>query len=382
MDSEDRTETMMMHADAHALKLCNDAKKGVIPVREAQRVLDSLATGVLIFDQQLRLRGINSAAEALLSISARKAAGLRADQIVPYAPVMAEAIARSLEDRQPLTEREIHIDSPDFGEQGMIIDCTVTPLLEGPQPPEVLVELINVDRLHKIVREENLIAQQSVTTALLRGMAHEVKNPLGGIRGAAQLLERELTSEAHREYTRIIIGEVDRLRKLLDRMLVSESLTHKVRVNIHEILEHVRNLLQVEATGIAFTRDYDPSLPDVDVDRDQVVQAILNIVKNAVQAVNEGGEIILRTRAERQFTIGGHRHKVVIRCDVIDNGPGIPPELAGQIFYPMITGRPEGTGLGLAIAHSLVHRQGGMIECNSRPGRTQFCVILPAVSDE
>ena len=182
MDSEDRTETMMMHADAHALKLCNDAKKGVIPVREAQRVLDSLATGVLIFDQQLRLRGINSAAEALLSISARKAAGLRADQIVPYAPVMAEAIARSLEDRQPLTEREIHIDSPDFGEQGMIIDCTVTPLLEGPQPPEVLVELINVDRLHKIVREENLIAQQSVTTALLRGMAHEVKNPLGGIR--------------------------------------------------------------------------------------------------------------------------------------------------------------------------------------------------------
>ena len=198
----------------------------------------------------------------------------------------------------------------------------------------------------------------------------------------AQLLERELTSEAHREYTRIIIGEVDRLRKLLDRMLVSESLTHKVRVNIHEILEHVRNLLQVEATGIAFTRDYDPSLPDVDVDRDQVVQAILNIVKNAVQAVHEGGEIILRTRAERQFTIGGHRHKVVIRCDVIDNGPGIPPELAGQIFYPMITGRPEGTGLGLAIAHSLVHRQGGMIECNSRPGRTQFCVILPAVSDE
>jgi len=372
----------MMHADAHALKLCDDGKKGVIPVREAQRLLDSLATGVLVFDHELRLRAINSAAEALLSISARKAAGLRADQILPYAPVMAEAIARSLEHRQPLTEREIHIGSPDFGDQGMIIDCTVTPLLEGPQPAEVLVELINVDRLHKIVREENLIAQQSVTTALLRGMAHEVKNPLGGIRGAAQLLERELTSEAHREYTRIIIGEVDRLKKLLDRMLLSESLTHKVRVNIHEILEHVRNLLQVEATGIAFTRDYDPSLPEVDVDRDQVVQAILNIVKNAVQAVHEGGEIILRTRAERQFTIGGHRHKVVIRCDVIDNGPGIPPELLGQIFYPMITGRAEGTGLGLAIAHSLVHRQGGMIECNSRPGRTQFCVILPAVSDE
>jgi two-component system nitrogen regulation sensor histidine kinase GlnL len=264
----------------------------------------------------------------------------------------------------------------------MTVDCTVTPISE-PQHKELLVELLHVDRHLRIIREENLLAQHQATRALARGLAHEIKNPLGGLRGAAQLLERELNNEALKEYTGIIIGEADRLQNLVNRMLGPNTLPQKRLINIHQVLEHVRSLVSAEAPpGVHIVRDYDPSIPELNADPDQLIQAVLNIVRNAVQAVGDHGEITLRTRTLRQYTIGQRRHKLVIRIDVIDNGPGIPPDMMESIFYPMVTGRPEGTGLGLPIAQFLISQHGGLIECASRPGFTTFTLLLPLESDD
>jgi two-component system nitrogen regulation sensor histidine kinase GlnL len=246
-----------------------------------------------------------------------------------------------------------------------------------------LVELLQVDRHLRIAREENLIAQQSTARALVRGLAHEIKNPLGGLRGAAQLLERELPDESLTEYTRIIIDEADRLQLLVDRMLGPNSLPNKRELNVHEVLERVRALVQGELpAAIRIQRDYDPSIPPLQADRDLLIQAVLNIVRNAVQALGESGVITLRTRTQRQFTIGSRRHRLVARLEIVDNGPGIPPELIEQIFYPMVTGRSDGTGLGLSIAQSLVNQHGGLIECASRPGETVFTLLLPLESKD
>lgn len=362
---------------SRALEWCGNGNVEMISVRKVRRLLDSLATGVLVFDSRLTVQYLNSAAEALLSLSARKALGCAAEKTLRTAsPVLLGVLERALATRQPYTEHQVTLTGLNGDE--VRVDCIVTPLLEDRESPEVLLEMINVDRLHQIAREESMNAQHDMAHALLRGMAHEVKNPLGGIRGAAQLLERELASEGLREYTRLIVGEVDRLRKLIDRMLLPETATHKVPLNVHEVLEHVRSLVQAEASGIAVHRDYDPSLPDLHADRDQLIQAVLNVVRNAVQAVRNAGEITLRTRIERQLTLSGRRHRLVVRIDVLDTGPGIPAEIAGQIFYPLVSGRADGTGLGLAITHALIHRQGGTITFASQPGRTVFSMWLPA----
>jgi two-component system nitrogen regulation sensor histidine kinase GlnL len=209
-------------------------------------------------------------------------------------------------------------------------------------------------------------------------LAHEVKNPLGGLRGAAQLLERELPDEGLKEYTNIIIGEADRLRNLVNRMLGPNTLPQRSRLNIHEVIEHVRQLMQVEVPDtVRFNTDYDPSIPEVSADRDQLIQALLNIVRNAVQALENKGSITLRTRTLRQFTIGHTRHKLVCQVDIIDDGPGIPEHTLETIFFPMVTTRAEGTGLGLSIAQSLIQQHDGIILCESQPGKTIFSVLLP-----
>jgi two-component system nitrogen regulation sensor histidine kinase GlnL len=213
----------------------------------------------------------------------------------------------------------------------------------------------------------------------MRGLAHEVKNPLGGIRGAAQLLERELGEAHQREYTQIIIGEADRLRKLVDRMLGPRGQQTLSLFNVHEVLEHVRQVVEIEAgQAVTIHRDYDPSLPDLEADRDQLIQALLNVVRNAAQAASgRGGNVTLRTRAQRKFTIGPVMRRLVIRIDIIDDGPGVDPALADSIFFPMVSGRAEGSGLGLPIAQSLVNRQGGLIDFTSTPGNTVFTIWLP-----
>lgn len=338
------------------------------------RILESLNTAVLVFDPSLRLSYLNPAGEMLLAVSARQALGQRLPDLLPGTAAMTERLEQALIDNQPYSEHEVHLHLPI--DRDITVDCVVTPLLDPRSG--LLVELNQVDRTLRIAREENLLEQHQAARQLVRGLAHEIKNPLGGLRGAAQLLERELDNEELKEYTRIIIGEADRLRSLVNRMLGPNQLPQMRACNIHQIVEHVRNLVAAEDhPELALIRDYDPSIPDFKADPEQLIQALLNIVRNAAQALGGKGQIILRTRTQRQFTIGQKRHKLVVRVDVIDNGPGIPPEMLETIFYPMVTGRAEGTGLGLSIAQSLVNVHGGIIECSSRPGHTEFTILLP-----
>ena len=347
----------------------------------AQRVIENLTTSTLLFDHELRLVYINPAGETLLAASARQAEGQTLRELMPAATAFVDDVERALASGHPYTERELRLDWTEG--RVITVDCTITPLLETHQPPALLMELLHVDRHLRIAREEHLLAQHQAARALVRGLAHEIKNPLGGLRGAAQLLERELPSEDLQEYTRIIILEADRLQNLMNRMLGPNALPQKRAINIHEVLEHVRGLVRAEAEhDIQIERDYDPSIPHLFADPDMLIQAVLNIVRNAQQALGSHGTILLRTRAKRQVTIGHRRFKLVVSIDIIDNGPGIAPDMLENIFYPMVTGRANGTGLGLSIAQSLVNQHNGLIECASRPGHTVFTILLPLDSND
>ncbi len=351
-------------------------KKGSANFDLLRRLMDNMTTAIFLFDSEIRLQYLNPAAEMMLGISFNKARGLRLCDLFLEVNMLEEMLQRATSDGQPFTEREAELVLTNG--QTATLDLSVNPIWESDAGRAVLVEAQQVDRHLRITREELLIAQQQATQALLRGMAHEIKNPLGGIRGAAQLLERELDSDKLHEFTQIIIGEADRLRNLVNRLLGPSGLPNKQTVNIHQILEHVRHLIEAEeSNNVSVLRDYDPSIPDIRADREQLIQVLLNIVKNAVEAVDDSGQIILRSRVLRQFTIGHQRHKLVLKLSVIDNGPGIPASLQDKIFYPMVTGRAEGTGLGLSIAQSLVNQHGGLIECESRPGYTEFAILIP-----
>lgn len=346
-----------------------------------QRILDNLTTAVLTFDNELRLTAINPAGEMLFEVSAKKIVGQRLADLLPQGRPLARLLAHTLDARRSLTTRGLRLELA--GERHLTVDCSVTPLSESRDPvaagaPALLVELRQIDRLLRLTRDENLLDRQAANRAVMRGLAHEIKNPLGGLRGAAQLLERELPGNALKEYTRIIMHEADRLRSLVDRMIGPYQPSKKRPVNIHEILEHVRLLILAEVpAGLTLRRDYDPSLPELDGDPDQLVQAILNILRNSVQALDGSGEIRLRTRVERGVNIGPKRHRLALRVEIEDNGPGVPPELMDHIFYPMVTGRSDGTGLGLSIAQDIITKHGGLIECSSQPGRTVFVMYIP-----
>lgn len=345
-------------------------------------ILGNLNTAVLLFGNDLRLNYINPAGELLLAVSASAVLGKRASELVPCSAAPVESRLRdALLTRQPFTEREVEMQRPDG--QPMRVNCTVLPVNPAESDCELLMEIHQVDRQIRITREEHLISQHQATQALLRGLAHEIKNPLGGLRGAAQLLERELHSRELREYTRIIIDEADRLQALLNRMLGPNQLPHLSDVNIHHVIEHVRNLLRAEfPSGPRIIRDYDPSIPDFKADSDRLIQALLNITRNGAYAAGDHGELILRTRVLRQFTLGNTLYRLVLRIEVEDTGPGIPDALLDRIFFPMVSGRSGGTGLGLPIAQELINQHGGLIECESRPGKTQFFVYLPLEPDD
>jgi two-component system nitrogen regulation sensor histidine kinase GlnL len=245
----------------------------------------------------------------------------------------------------------------------------------------VVLELLDRERDLRVKREADLVAQQRLSRRIIRQLAHEVKNPLGGLRGAAQLLERQLPDPEQKAYTRVIIEEADRLAALVDGILRAGGASRPEEINLHRITEHVAQLIEAEKpAGIDFVRDYDPSLPSITVDRNQMIQAFLNVARNAMQALGERGRLVFRTRALSNCTVGGERHRLVLSAEVEDNGPGIPEELKDTIFYPLVTGRPTGTGLGLTIAQDLVSRNGGLIEFTSEPGRTVFLIRLPVVN--
>ncbi len=341
-----------------------------------RRILENLSTATLLFNHNLELLYMNPASEMLLALSAKRAVGSGAEKLLPDNRRLVDSFAKAVTTGHPFSERELCLHLP--GGQQMMVDCTVTPIADSQQDHTLLIELSQLDRQLRIAREENLLAQHHATREVIRGLAHEIKNPLGGLRGAAQLLEHELTDEGLKEYTGIIIGEADRLKNLLNRMLGPNSLPQNRHVNIHELLERVRQLVQAEVTGeIVIKRDYDPSVPELYADPDQLIQALLNLVRNAVQSLKQRGEVTLRTRTQRQVTIGSHRHKLVVSIEIIDNGPGIPADIMDKIFFPMVTGRAEGTGLGLPIAQALINQHQGLIECTSQPGKTTFTILIP-----
>lgn len=341
-----------------------------------RRILDALTVAVIVLNRKLRPVYMNPAAEMLFAVSFRQARSMPFKDLAIGAEVVVTGMRRCLKTGNPYTERELHLLLP--GDNAITVDCTVSALSERDTYAELLVELRQVDQQLRISREEHLIAQHNTARALIRNLAHEIKNPLGGLRGAAQLLEREFRDDSLREYTRIIMGEADRLRNLVDRMLGPTHLPVRSSTNIHEVLERVRSLLLAESgSGVRIERDYDPSIPPLIADADQLIQAVLNIVRNALQALQYRGVITLRTRIKRQYTIGNKRHKLLLCLQITDNGPGISQEILEEIFYPMITGRAEGTGLGLSIAQILIHQHGGIIESKSRPGETVFTILLP-----
>jgi len=348
----------------------------VFSEKSAEQIVDYLSTAVLVFNTQLQLVFINSAGEMMFAHSSRYLCGRSVHELLKNSEAMVERLAAAITSEQIVIQRGCLLELPDAND--LRVNCTFTPISDAEDVSSVLVELRQIDHHLRIEQEEHLINQQQATHALVRGLAHEIKNPLGGLRGAAQLLEREVHDESLKEYTQIIISEADRLQALIDRMLGPNTVPQLQAVNVHEILEHVRELVRVEAgDGLTIDTDYDPSLPGLKADPDLLIQALLNIVRNAAQALQGEGAIKLRTRVQRNFNIGSRNHRLVACIEVIDKGPGIDEVLQKQVFYPMITGRSDGTGLGLSIAQALISRHQGLIECSSKPGETVFTILLP-----
>jgi two-component system nitrogen regulation sensor histidine kinase GlnL len=348
----------------------------------ARLLLDNLQTAVLVVDGDRRVSYLNQAAEVLLGASARQLRG-HALEFLLHDPALPEMIDETLERQQPVLRHDLSFALP--GTPTRRLNCWLTPLDTGDWRGMIL-EIATTGPLGDTQRESQLLAQQEANRLMLRGLAHEIKNPLGGLRGAAQLLERELADPALTEFTQIIIGEADRLKNLINRMVSPELAPAMARVSVHEVLERVRALVAADLpAGVTIDCDYDPSLPDLWADREQLMQAFLNLVRNAVQAIDEGGSrpglILLRTRIRRRVAIAGRHHRLLVQVDVVDNGPGVPESLREQIFHPLITGRSTGTGLGLSISQSLVSRHEGCINFHSAPGHTVFSVLLPIAGE-
>ncbi|MFM7122790.1 MAG: nitrogen regulation protein NR(II) [Fluviibacter sp.] len=351
-----------------------NAKQSVMtPIKYAG--LELLSSAAVVLDRSQHIVYLNPAAENLLRISQRAALGRDLFQVIGVTPELVSAIMKSLSNKWGYSGQNIQIER---GEEVLHVDCTVTPLDDD--EGGLLIEMRPVDEQLRARREERLIELQLRHRELMRNLAHEIKNPLGGIRGAAQLLEHELPNPSLREYTQVIIKEADRLQDLMQRLLQPHQGMQPAPTNIHEILERVRSLILAEfPKTLTVRRDYDTSLPDLTADREQMIQAVLNIARNAAQAMSGNGQITLRTRAVRQVTLLKHRWKLAIELQVIDNGPGIPRAILERMFYPLVSGREGGTGLGLTIAQSFIQQHQGTIECESRPGHTQFIIRLPVV---
>lgn len=340
----------------------------------AAHVVDNLSTAVVYMDTAQTIRYLNPAAESLLRCSARQAAHSSLSEMLPFSVGLTERVNAVINTKESYREWEhLLAVSPS---KHIAVDYSVSMVNED---SGVLLELHAVDQQVQAHQEEKRLEQQNLSQEVVRGLAHEIKNPLGGLRGAAQLLERELTDPDLKEFTTIITREADRLRTLVDQLLGPTRLPKDAPLNVHEVTEHVLQLVEVglEDSQINIERDYDPSIPDLLADSEQLIQAVLNVAQNAVQALDGSGELLIRTRAQRQMSINGKRKKLVARIDVVDNGPGIPDAMQEKIFYPMVTGRAEGTGLGLAIARSMCVRLGGTVIVESEPGHTCFSLLIP-----
>ncbi len=336
--------------------------------------LEYLSTAVILLDEESRIAYINPAAEHLFDINRKNLLGHPVQQVFTYTEQLASAMQQAVHNNASYIEHDLTLGTHAHGK--LQLRCAATPL----QLPKsyLLLEFQPMDRPRKLAREEQMLDQTQASRLLLRNLAHEIKNPLGGIRGAAQLLEQELDKPALREYTQVIVQEADRLRSLMEKLLAPQNASHYSALNIHEVLERVRSVVLAEIPeGLNIQRDYDISMPALVGDKEQLIQVMLNIVRNAAQALQGKGTIILRTRIARQVTLIKRRHRLAVMVQIIDDGPGIPPELRDKVFYPLVSGRADGHGLGLTLAQDFVSQHHGMIEFDSEPGRTCFTVMLP-----
>lgn len=347
-------------------------------------VIDMLLTAVVVVGADLKIAYMNPAAESLFGTSATRAMDHNVDHLLYDDGTDVFGVFEDIfESGLTMTRRAAEFKTRQGQDVTADLTISLDPIMEC-----LVIELQPISRLVRINRDDRARSSYKTTRELIRGLAHEVKNPLGGLRGAAQLLERELDTADQREYTQIIIAEADRLSDLVDRLLGPNRKPRTGALNIHRVLEHVLRLVEVEyPDSLVFDRDYDPSLPELCGDEDQIIQAFLNIVRNAAQCLFEHADtraprITLRSRVVRTFTIAGVKHRMVARIDIIDNGPGIEENMINEIFYPMITTRADGSGLGLAITQSVIGQHGGVVECESRPGNTCFSVFLPLESED
>jgi two-component system nitrogen regulation sensor histidine kinase GlnL len=358
----------------------------VIPTQfcyERAEVLDALATGVLLLGPELQVDYANASAQQLLGVSFNLIRGRAWRELLKGPEELDALLHRALERAETCWQREVAIRPSAPTAEERVVDVIATPFDEDGGRKSLIVEIADATQRQRISRETQLLAQLGGSRLMVRQLAHEIKNPLGGLRGAAQLLERALKDTALREYTNVIISEADRLTNLVDSMLGPGRPPRRESLNVHELCEHVYHLMRSEAsTRVVVERDYDPSLPSLALDRHLVIQAMLNLGRNALQAVGTQGRVVLRTRALTNASIGSLHYRLVASVEFEDNGAGVPPALRDSLFYPLVTGRAEGTGLGLAIAQDLVTRHGGLIEFESAPGRTIFTILLPIDADE
>jgi len=341
-------------------------------------LLNALSTGIILLDAQLCPIYANVAAQDLLAISLNQSRGRPFGDHLLESNGLIPILRRSIETGEAFADRELVLNLKSSPREPRIVDVTITPLEGEITGTHLLLELSDTTTRQRISRENEMLTRLDSSRMMLRQLAHEIKNPLGGLRGAAQLLERELPNENLKEYTTVIIAEADRLSALVASMTGPNRPMQKAQLNIHELCEHVYHLVRSEApNSVVIDRDYDPSIPTASFDRNQLIQALLNVARNAMQAVGAQGHITFRTRTFTNVSIAGRRHRLAAGLHVEDDGPGVPAALRASIFYPLVTGRATGTGLGLAVAQDLVTRHGGLIEFESEPGRTVFKLMLP-----
>ncbi len=336
--------------------------------------LDALTTAVVALSAAQRIAYVNPAAENLFKISQRHVLDMPLTEAFPDSPGLHGLVEQAQERASSFTLHDLAVMPA--GQSKVEVSCTASPWESGGFSGFVL-EFIELHQQLRMARNERVLGQSEANRALLRNLAHEIKNPLGGIRGAAQLLERELDRADLHEYTQVIMKEADRLQTLMDRLLANRR-PKPAPMNIHEALERVRSLLIAEyPNGLRIRRDYDVSLPSLMADQEQIIQAILNVTRNAAQALQGKGEIVIRTRVARQITMARRLHRIAAMIQITDNGPGIPKDIQDKVFHPLFSGREDGTGLGLTIAQNYIQQHQGTIDVESEPGRTCFTLLLP-----
>ena len=340
-------------------------------------IIESLDCAVIVINDQNVVQTVNTATETLFCQSRRYLIGSNFNEILPDQQVSTR-IKDCLDNNSKYTLREIPIDM--VGSE-TLVDLTLSSISRGNGVKAfVLIEINSINRISRFMKEKNQMERQESFRMMMRGLAHEIKNPLGGIRGAAQLLHREILDPSRQQLTDILIKEADRLTRLVDRVMGSREQLKPSLMNIHEVLEHVAHLITVRSKQkIVIERFYDPALPEIVADKEQLIQAVLNIVVNAMDAQKDFRQAMIgfRTQFERLVTINRKMHRQVMKIQIWDDGPGVPDEIKDVIFDPLITGRPEGTGLGLSITQEIIQRHNGAVKLENFNDKTCFSIYLP-----